>query len=160
MSEKAFQDYYPNDLSYCYGCGRLNEHGHQIKSYWDGEETVAFFTPKPYHSAIPGYVYGGLVASLIDCHGTGTASAASYRKEGREMGTSPPLRFVTASLQVDYSRPTPLGVPLEIRGKVEQIKGRRVIVTCTLSAEGELCARGQVVAVQMPEYMVPQAKSQ
>ena len=65
MKEGAFQDYYPDELSYCYGCGRLNEHGHQLKSYWDGDETVAHFEPSPNHIAIPGYVYGGLIASLI-----------------------------------------------------------------------------------------------
>ena len=151
--EKAFQDYYPDDLSYCFGCGRLNEKGHQIKSYWDGGETVARYLPEPYHIAIPGYVYGGLIASLIDCHGTGTAAAATYRDEGRAMDTEPPLRFVTASLKVDYLRPTPLGVQLELRGSVEEMKGRKVIVAVTLAAEGVICARGTVVAVQMPETM-------
>lgn len=155
MSEKGIQDYYPDDLSRCYGCGRLNEHGLKLKSRWEGEETVAVFTPRPYHTAMPGYVYGGLIASLIDCHGTGTASAAAYREQGREMGTEPPLRFVTASLHVDYLRPTPLGVVLEIRGKVKEIKGRKVVVSATLSAGGEICARGEVVAVQMPEHMKP-----
>ncbi len=154
MSHKAFQDYYPDELSYCYGCGRLNEQGLQIKSYWDGEETVATFTPRPYHIAIPGYVYGGLIASLIDCHGTGTAAAAAYRAQGRALDTDPPLRFVTASLKVDYLRPTPLGVPLEVRGKVQEIKGRKVVVAATVSARGEVCARGEVVAVQMPEGML------
>jgi acyl-coenzyme A thioesterase PaaI-like protein len=158
VERKAFQDYYPDDLSYCYGCGRLNEHGLQIKSRWDGEETVATFVPRPYHTAIPGFVYGGLIASLIDCHGTGTASAAAYRAEGRAMDTDPPLRFVTASLHVDYLRPTPLGVPLEIRGQVKEIKGRKVVVTATVSAEGQVCARGEVVAVQMPEHMRPSAR--
>ena len=153
-NEKAFQDYYPEELSHCYGCGRLNEHGHQLKSDWDGDESVAFFTPQAYHIAIPGYVYGGLIASLIDCHGTGTASAAAYRAEGRAMNTLPPLRFVTAALQVEYLRPTPLGVPLEIRGKVQEIKGRKVVVSATVTANGETCARGQVVAVQMPEKMM------
>jgi len=155
MDHKAFQDYYPDELSYCYGCGRLNEYGLQIKSYWDGDETVATFVPESYHIAIPGYVYGGLIASLIDCHGTGTAAAAAYRAAGREMGTEPALRFVTASLHVDYLRPTPLGVPLEIRGQVKEIKGRKVIVAATLSAEGRVCAQGEVVAVQMPEQMTP-----
>lgn len=155
MGEKAFQDYYPDELSYCYGCGRLNEHGLQIKSYWDGDETIAVYTPRPQHIAIPGYVYGGLIASLIDCHSTGTASAAAYRREGRTMDTLPPLRFVTASLQVDYLRPTPLGVPLEVRGRVEEIKERKVVVRATLTAKGELCATGKVVAVQMPEYLLP-----
>lgn len=153
MTQKAFQDYYPDQLAHCYGCGRLNEHGLQIKSYWDGDEAVCIFQPKPYHTAIPGYVYGGLIASLIDCHSTGTASAASYRAQRREMDTEPPLRFLTASLHVDYVRPTPMGVPLEVRARVKEIKGRKVVITATLSASGEVCARGEVVTVQMPEHM-------
>ena len=160
MSSKAFQDYYPDHLSYCYGCGRLNEQGLQIKSYWDGDasdsaETICIFTPRPYHIAIPGYVYGGLIASLIDRHCTGTAAAASYRAAGRDMDTEPPFRFVTASLHVNYLRPTPLGVPLEIRARVTALKGRKVVMEATVSAEGQVCAHSEVVAVQMPEHMVP-----
>ena len=155
MTEKAIQDYYPDDLSHCYGCGRLNPKGHQLKTRWDGDETLSVFTPWPEHIAIPGFVYGGLIASLIDCHGTGTAAAAAYREAGREMDTEPAFRFVTASLQVDYLRPTPLGPALEVRGRVEEIGPRKVIVSATVSAEGEVCARGKVVAVQMPEHMMP-----
>jgi acyl-coenzyme A thioesterase PaaI-like protein len=153
MQLKAFQDYYPDDVSHCYGCGTLNPHGHQIKSHWDGDESVCRFNPKPYHTAMPGYVYGGLIASLIDCHGTGTAAAAAYKAQGRPMDSDPPLRFVTASLHVDFLKPTPLGVTLEVRGRVKEVKGRKVIVEETLSANGQVCARGQVVAVQMPESM-------
>ncbi len=155
MPEPAFQDYYPDDLAQCYGCGRLNEHGLQLKSHWEGEEAICSFMPKPYHIAIPGYVYGGLIASLIDCHGTGTAAAAAYRAEGRAMDTAPVLRFLTGSLHVDYLKPTPLGVPLELRGVIKEIKGRKVVVAITLSAQGVLCARGEVVAIQMPEHMRP-----
>jgi len=154
MTQKAFQDCYPDNVSHCYGCGRLNEHGLQIKSFWDGDEAVCIYTPQPYHIAIPGYVYGGLIASLIDCHSTGTAAAAAYRAEGRGMDTEPPLRFVTASLHVDYVRPTPLGVPLELRSTVKEIKSRKVVVSTTLSARGEVCARGEVVAVKMPEHFI------
>lgn len=153
MTDKAFQDYYPDQLAHCYGCGRLNEHGLQIKSYWDGDESVCVFQPRPYHTAIPGYVYGGLIASLIDCHSTGTASAAAYRAQGREMDTDPPLRFLTASLHVDYARPTPIDGPLEVRARVKEIKGRKIVITSTLSAGGEVCARGEVVTVQMPEHL-------
>jgi acyl-coenzyme A thioesterase PaaI-like protein len=155
MSRKAFQDYYPDALSHCYGCGRLNEQGLKVKSYWDGEETVATFEPELYHMAIPGYVYGGLLASIVDCHGTATAAAAAYRKEGRAMDTQPPIRFMTASLHVDYVRPTPLGVPLEVRGRVKEIRRRKVVVAATVSARGEVCARGEVVAVQVPESWMP-----
>jgi acyl-coenzyme A thioesterase PaaI-like protein len=153
MPEKAFQDFYTEDTSYCYGCGRLNEHGLQIKSFWDGEESVCVYQPRPYHIAIPGYVYGGLIASLIDCHSTGTAAAAAYRAQDRPMDSLPPLRFLTASLHVDYLKPTPLDVPLEVRGRVLEVKGRKVIVESTLSANGVVCARGQVVAVQAPDSL-------
>ena len=71
------------------------------------------------------------------------------------MGSDPPLRFVTASLHVDYLLPTPIGVPLEVRGKVKMIKGRRVVVEARLLAEGKVCAQGEVVVVQMPENMRP-----
>jgi len=154
-AEKAFQDYYPDQMSYCFGCGRLNEHGYKIKSYWQGEESICVFTPQPYHIAVPGFVYGGLIASLVDCHGTGTAAAAAYRSQGRPMDSEPPMRFVTGSLHVDYLKPTPLGVPLELHGRVKEIKGRKVVVEIDLHVKGEVCVRGQVVAVQIPENMLP-----
>lgn len=151
MTERAFQDFYPENVAHCYGCGGLNEKGLRLRTFWEGEETVTRFTPRPEHTAIPGYVYGGLLASLIDCHGTGTAAAAMYRHEGRPMDSLPAFRFVTASLKVDYLAPTPLGPELEIRGRVTLIKGRRVVVEATLYAEGKPTAKGEVVAVQMPE---------
>ena len=154
MEQTAFQDYYSEEFSHCYGCGRLNEHGHQIKSYWDGEESVAVFTPEPYHIAIPGFVYGGLIASLVDCHGTGTAAAATYKAQGRAMDTKPALRFVTGSIHVDFLAPTPLGVPLELRGKVSEMGPKKVVVDIRVSAEGSLCAKGRVIAVKMPDTMM------
>ena len=155
MDEKSFQDHYPDHWSHCYGCGRLNQHGLQIKSYWDGEESLCTFRPHTYHTAIPGFVYGGLIASLIDCHGTGTASAAAYQAEGRPMGSKPAARYVTASLHVDYLKPTPLDALLELRGQVVENKGRKVVVDIQLSVKGEVTALGRVVAVQVPEHLYP-----
>lgn len=153
MDQHAFQDYYPDQMAHCYGCGRLNELGLQIKSYWDGDETICLFQPRPYHTAIPGYVYGGLIASLIDCHSTGSAAAAAYRAAGRPMDSLPALRFLTASLHVDYLKPTPLDVLLEIRGKIKEVKERKVIVLTSLSANNIVTARGEVVAVLAPDAL-------
>ncbi len=153
MTEKAFQAFYPDEFNQCYGCGKLNPHGHQLESRWDGDETVAYFTPKPYHTAVPGFVYGGLIASLVDCHGTGTASAAAYREAGRPMGSEPALRFVTASLQVDFKAPTPLGPVLEVRAKIDDITPKKVIMTIDVKAEGKVCAKGKVIAVRIPDTM-------
>ncbi len=156
--EKAFQDHYPDNMSHCYGCGRLNEQGLRIQSRWDGEESVAVFTPRPEHIAIPGVVYGGLLASLVDCHSTGTAAAAKYRAENRAMDTPPARRFLTASLHVDFLKPTPHGVPLEIRGRVTQMGERKVVVESRIIANGQVTVRGSVVAVLVPEGLVPQAR--
>ncbi len=149
LSHVAIQDLYSDHLAHCYGCGRLNEYGYHLKTYWLNEkETVAHFTPRPYHIAIPGYVYGGLIASLIDCHGTGTAAAFAARARGQE---KEPPRFLTASLHVDYLKPTPLGPELELRGRAREIKGRKVVVEVDLYAAGVLRAKGEVVCVEVPD---------
>ena len=150
----AVQDYYPEDVAHCFGCGRLNEEGHQLKTVWEGEETVSRFTPGAEHTAIPGYVYGGLIASLLDCHGTGGAAAGVLRMEGREIGDGEAPRFVTASLQVDFLKPTPLGPVLEVRGKIVEITNRKVVLEETLAADGVVTARAKVVAVRMPQSMI------
>ncbi|MFX0021077.1 MAG: PaaI family thioesterase [Candidatus Hermodarchaeota archaeon] len=154
MEKKAIQDYYTDQMSHCYGCGRLNEFGMKIKSYWNGEESIARFTPKSYHTAFPGFVYGGLIASLVDCHGTGTAAAAAYTVEGREMGTKPELRYVTASIRVDYLKPTPINTELVLIGRIKTIEGKKVIVNVEVFANEELCVRGEVLAVKIPESMI------
>jgi acyl-coenzyme A thioesterase PaaI-like protein len=160
QAEDAFQHHFADDVAHCYGCGRLNPRGHHIETRWDGEETVTRFTPEPWHTAIPGYVYGGLIASLIDCHGTGTAAAAAARPEGSDAGGAERPgelpRFVTASLHVDYLRPTPLGPELEIRGRATEVKGRKVVVEARVLANGEVTARGVVIAVRIPEGMPAQ----
>jgi acyl-coenzyme A thioesterase PaaI-like protein len=149
----AVQDHYPEDVAHCYGCGRLNEHGLQLKTFADGEETVASFQPRPEHKAVPGFVYGGLIASLVDCHAMATAAAAAEREAGRAVGDGPSPRFVTGSLRVDYMRPTPLGPELELRGRVKELGLRKAVVEVTLSAHGAVTVRGEVVAVRMPETM-------
>lgn len=152
MTVKAFQDYYPDEFAHCYGCGRLNREGLHIKSYWDGEESVCHYTPKPqYTGGFPGYVYGGFIASLIDCHGAATASAAQLRQEGLSPDERPLSRFVSASLKVDFLKPTPMGKVLELRGTVKEIKNRKIIVSVMVSVEGESCAKGEVVMVQLIE---------
>jgi len=152
MTVKAFQDYYHDEFAHCYGCGRLNNDGLQFKSYWDGEESICHYTPKPYYTGgFPGYVYGGLIASLIDCHGAATASVARLREDGFSLEDRPLSRFVSASLKVDFLKPTPIGKVLELKGRVKEIKGQKIIVSVTVSTEGEIHAKGESVLVQLPE---------
>ena len=150
----AIQDTYPEDVAHCYGCGRLNEVGHQIKTRSTGGETSTIFTPESFHTAIPDYAYGGLVASIIDCHSTGSAAIFAMHERGMLIGEGEALRFVTAHLEVDYLLPTPLA-EFHLVGRLVEIKGRKVVVTATVSADGEVCVRGEVVAVQVPESWIP-----
>ena len=149
----AVQDHYPGSYAHCFGCGRLNEQGHQLKSAWEGEDVVARFTPGPEQISLPGFVYGGLVASLMDCHGMATAAATAERSAGFAIGDRAMPRFVTASLQVRYLKPTPLGPELELRARVREFTAKKSIVDVTISVGGTATARGEVVAVIMPESM-------
>lgn len=148
------QDYYPEEAAHCYGCGRLNPDGQQLKTAWEGGEGVTRFVPRPEQTSMPGFVYGGLLASLIDCHAMATAAAASEAAAGRVVGAGEMPRFVTAALHVDYLRPTPLGPPLELRGRVKETGARKVVVEVTVAAAGEITVRGEVVAVRLPETML------
>ena len=149
----AVQDHYPDDFAHCYGCGRLNPNGLHIKSAWEGDEVVARFQPEPYHVAVPGYVYGGLLASLVDCHAMATAAARAEREAGRAIGQGEAPRFVTASLSVNYLNPTPLGPELELRARVRDFKKYRAIVEVAIWAQGIKTVQGEVVAVRIPETM-------
>lgn len=150
--EHAIQDIYADDAAMCYGCGRLNENGHHFRTGWDGEKTLTIFTPKTEHTAIPGFVYGGMLASLIDCHGTGSAALFLHKKNGHEIGdgTDAP-RFVTATLKVDFLKPTPHGVPLRAVGTVTEIHPKKYKVDTEVYANDTVVATGEVVAVVMPK---------
>lgn len=153
MKPSAIQDLYPDDFAHCFGCGKHNTRGHLLKSFAEGDEVVARFTPRAEHTALPGFVYGGLIASLIDCHAMATAAAAAERAAGRTIGDGPTPRFVTAQLNVSFLKPTPMGGELVLRAHVAERSDRKAIVEVTLSANDVVTAKGNVVAVPMPASM-------
>jgi acyl-coenzyme A thioesterase PaaI-like protein len=153
MPTQAIQDFYPSEFAHCYGCGSGNQHGHHLKSYLVDDETVARFTPDlRYSGGVPDHVYGGMIASLLDCHGAASAAAFASLKDGRQIGEqSKAIRFVTASLKVDFKRPTPLGVELVIRGKLRSLEGRKAWIDLVLTAGGLACAVGEMLAIRLPD---------
>jgi acyl-coenzyme A thioesterase PaaI-like protein len=146
---QSFQAAMPGN--HCWGCGPDNPDGLALRSYWDGEEAVAAWRPRPRDTAGPRHVLnGGIIAALIDCHSVCTAFAAAFRAEGRPIGSDPSIWYATASLEVRYLRPTPIAATLTLRARVAETQGRRTRVGCSLYAEGQECARGEVVAVRVP----------
>jgi len=135
---------------HCYGCGADNPKGLRIKSFWDGDEAVCRFKPEPHHSGgRKEIVNGGVVATLIDCHSLNLAIARAYRDEGRAIGSAPRIAYVTGNLNVSYLRPTPIDATLELRARVQKIDGRKAWIECTLSAAGDVCARGEVLGIRV-----------
>lgn len=156
MTEQiAFQDQYLLERADCWGCGYNNNHGIQIKSFWEGEEAVAHVLPRPYFTGHKGVVNGGIIATLMDCHCMGLAMAAAHKADARQIGTEPLISYVTASLKVNYLKPTPLTAePLELRARIIKVEGRKTFMQCTLFAQGEETANGEVLGVRINE--VPQ----
>jgi uncharacterized protein (TIGR00369 family) len=149
----ALQDLYPENYAHCHGCGRLNADGLHIRSTWQDGEAEARFFPAPHHLAMPGYVYGGLIASLVDCHAMATAAGAWMVAAGEIPGEDPTQRFVTASLNVDYLKPTPMGAELVLRARATEVGARKVKVEVSVTADDVECARGRVTAVRLPDSM-------
>ncbi len=152
MEVIPFQDQYLAARADCWGCGRNNPDGLQIKSFWEGDEAVAHFIPQKYFTGHKGVLNGGIIATLMDCHCMGLAIAHAHRAEGRAIGTQPLITYVTASLKVDYLMPTPLtGQPVDLRAHVEKVDGRKTWMVCSLLAEGVETARGEVLGVRIAE---------
>ncbi len=149
--EIAIQDLYPDELAHCFGCGKNNPNGFQLKTYLQGDKTIAHFTPDEKYTAMPGSVYGGLIASVFDCHGTGSAAAFVCQAENIPMECPVPVRCVTGSLKVDYLAPTPMGVELQLEGKLRGIERRKIWVDMTLTANGKLCAKAEILAIRIKE---------
>lgn len=148
--EIALQDTWPEAT--CYGCGPANNRGLHIKSYWIESEqvTVCTFQPEAHHNAgFPDVLYGGLVASLCDCHSVWAAIAATYRAENRPHGSDPAISYVTGNLNVSFLAPTPLSRPIVLRAVVEEIAPRKAIITCGVYAGEQKTAESRLVAVRI-----------
>jgi len=148
MKEKAFQDYM--EQNECWGCGKRNNFGLQIKSYWDGDNAVCIWMPSKHYKAGPkDYLNGGIIASVIDCHSVCTAIADAYRTEGREMDSEPFIWYVTASLNIKYLKPTAISKSVKLVSNIMERKGKKSYVECSLYSEDVKCVTGEVLAVRV-----------
>jgi acyl-coenzyme A thioesterase PaaI-like protein len=154
MHAIPFQDQYLDARADCWGCGRNNPDGLYIKSTWsdDGQEAVAHFHPQPQHTGHKGVLNGGIIATLMDCHCMGLAMASAHRAEGRPIGSQPLITYVTASLKVDYLKPSPLTEQgVELLARVTAVDGRKTWMACSLYAGGQETARGEILGIRIDE---------
>lgn len=146
----ALQDVWPTAT--CYGCGPANPDGLQIKSFWTQDYAAVVATHHPtakYNAGFENVMYGGLVASLIDCHSIWTAIADAYRRQGREHGSDPAISYVTGKLDVSYLKPTPLDVPILLNAHIVKVDGRKTHIFCQLGYAERVTAEAHVVGVRI-----------
>ena len=146
MERKYIQDSWPHEGTFCWGCGKNNEHGLQLKSYWEDDIAIATWQPKEHHLAFPGVLNGGIISTLIDCHSTGTANAAGHKMYGEDDYS---FMYVTASISVNLLRPTPLHKPVTLRAWVNDTTEKRISVSCELFSDDTKCATAEVVCVRV-----------
>ena len=150
MPQDAFQDLIPGN--HCFGCGPHNDSGLRIKSFWDGERAVSTYHPQPHQTAgPPGYVNGGIIATIIDCHSICTAIANAYRREQREIGSEPTIWYATGRLDVRYLRPTPIDIPVRLVAEITSVMENKTGLHCLLSSGNRPCVEADIIAVRVPD---------
>ena len=146
LSETPVQDEYaPNSI--CFGCGPSNKDGLQLKSYRTRGGLQAVFKCDEKHQAFPGVINGGIIGSLIDCHGNWTAAIAIMDKNGWDK----PQCTVTAQYEVKLKRPTPFETKLKLNSRVLALQDDRAEVIIELKADGKTCATGRGLFVAVKE---------
>jgi uncharacterized protein (TIGR00369 family) len=132
----------------CFGCGPKNDSGLRIRSFEVGDGTVvADWQPRPEHEAFDGYVNGGILGTLIDCHSNWTAIAALVASDDAAAAPS----TVTSELSVRFRRPTPSGRSLRLVGRPVEVGQGRVTVETAVEVDGVVTARGGAVFVAVGE---------
>ena len=146
MEEVGVQrQYAPSSI--CFGCGPANQQGLQINSIRIENGLSMEYLPEPHHQAFPGMINGGIIGTLLDCHGNWTAAVALMDAQGLE---EPPCT-VTASYTVKLRRPTPTGVSLKVTSQIKELSDDRVEVELLLEANGKVCATGSGLFVAVKE---------
>ncbi|GAA3628194.1 PaaI family thioesterase [Microlunatus ginsengisoli] len=125
----SIQERYFAELT-CFGCGPSNAKGLRIRSYPAADGSVrATFLPWPEHDNGLGYLNGGIIATLLDCH---SAAAMVVAAEQRGLVPNGTLHYVTAGLDVRYRRPAPLHEPVELRARTASADDAEMLVDVEL----------------------------
>ncbi len=118
----------------CFGCGHANPDGFHLRSYRDGELTVAEFTPRPEHDNGFGFLNGGIISTVLDCHGAAVVMWEASER-GWEAEPGAPVPFITAGFDVRFLRPTPLGPTVRLVGKPVSVDESEIVVGSELEVD-------------------------
>jgi acyl-coenzyme A thioesterase PaaI-like protein len=141
------QDYMEGNI--CFGCGKDNPEGLQLKSYWEEDKCVCIFHSQEKYQGWKNLMNGGILATVIDCHTMGAATSYAYRQENRSYDSEPTYRYATGTLTIKYLKPTPNTIPIKIIAQITEVKGRKTTMHCEAWAGDTLTAEAEVVAIRV-----------
>jgi len=99
--------------NHCFGCGTNNPVGLRLQfSVAPDHAVVCEATVSDNYEGPPGYLHGGIIATLLD---------EAMSKANRALGVT----AMTRQMQVEYLRPVPSNSPIRIEGRVTRSEGRK-----------------------------------
>ena len=142
----------------CFGCGKDNPDGLQIKSFWEDDVCYCLWNSAPKYQGWTNLMNGGVLATLIDCHTMGTAMSHAYHLENRHYDTKPVYQYATGTMQVKYIKPTPNNQEICLKATIKEVKGRKTIVYCEAWVGSVKTAEAEVIAIRVFDSSQPVEK--
>ena len=123
----------PNPTNPCFGCGGPNPHGMQLAFDRDEEkrQIVGRFQLGPEFQGGPGFIHGGIIATILD-EAMGKVCRFSE------------VRAVTAELSVQYLKPIRVGEEIRVEAFEESRKGKQMVHFGEIrNSAGDILAKGR-----------------
>ena len=153
----AIQDRYGERFQHCWGCGPKNDLGLHLKTYpsIDGKSCISRIKfENAYTGGVPSNVFGGMIATIFDCHGTASAAWFAHHQKGLELTKSTVIgRFITARLEIDYLSPSPIEDEIVVTSTLEELGERKAIIAMEMTVATKVRAKAQMVAVAVKDHM-------
>ncbi|OPL19755.1 MAG: hypothetical protein AVO35_01915 [Candidatus Aegiribacteria sp. MLS_C] len=126
-----------DDDRHCFVCGEKNSFGLRLKPKGENGEGLIDWVPDRRHQGFEGVVHGGLISTLLD-------EAMAYAS--KSLGCF----CVTAELSVRFRAPVTTGLPVQVRARVVEQRGRVIRLEASVTQEGLEKATGRGTFLQVP----------
>jgi len=122
----------------CFGCGQANPIGLRLEFLLAEDGRVVCFASIPQtFEGPPGFVHGGIIATLLD-----EAMSKAVRSHG--------LVAMTRHMEVDYQRPVPSSTMIRIEGRKTHSEGRKHWSEAKiLGSDGAVLAEGKGLFIEV-----------
>ncbi len=122
----------------CFGCGQANPTGLRLEFLLAEDGSVVSLATVPgAFDGHPGYLHGGIIATLLD-----EAMSKAVRARG--------FTSMTRRMEIDYRHPVPSGAPLRLEGRVVRGEGRKHWVEARiLNAKNAVLAEGKGLFIEV-----------